>query len=612
MFISCIMSSATERTLRAVRNYDARLPCGQGKIFLDGPDAYVLWVKDDEKFLYRFPNEDTVAKSLNPNNIYGTSCVDTDHCYDDTSLLLPKVGDNDAGKYRCRVHYQGSSSVDYVVNLQIVEATGTPKLFDERGEQIVTPYVGPLTLGSNLSMICEVVISEPPTTVVWLRNGVTVRRIVSDKPGILRERVDIVEASRDELDAHYQCTASNADVTDAMAASVVVKMYLPPLKVEIRLNNNLNFEVGQPRVVDCVVVGCVPTPTINWYIGGTLLKASAHKELHDGNYTVSSLTFTASKRDNKKWLSCRVHNAYLPTIYEDNVTLNVGHRPTCITADIRMVGITPGEEEEISCAVKSSEPPRQFKWTFPDQRSIFTSPTLVPGLTNTYTTTLTWVPTNSDIGRLECSTENEFGEQKELCLYNLVLSGAPTAPICRQVELPPSEDIQISCEPGWDGGSPQSFHLEVRNSLGEIVHRDANTSGNFTLPTDVSTTDNLTVTTFAQNSRGKSTEQSMPLRSTATYYQNDRRTTFWEQVLILSTVTGFAVISAAAGIYTIISRRRDQRRNRLEGLFHREPDFAQERAQGSVLECHQGSCQNLILSTCANVAIPVSSYDNLN
>ncbi|KAL0902140.1 hypothetical protein ABMA27_000083 [Loxostege sticticalis] len=508
-------------TLRAVRNYDARLPCGQGKIFLDGPDAYVLWVKDDEKFLYRFPNEDTVAKSLNPNNIYGTSCVDTDHCYDDTSLLLPKVGDNDAGKYRCRVHYQGSSSVDYVVNLQIVEATGTPKLFDERGEQIVTPYVGPLTLGSNLSMICEVVISEPPTTVVWLRNGVTVRRIVSDKPGILRERVDIVDASRDELDAHYQCTASNADVTDAMAASVVVKMYLPPLKVEIRLNNNLNFEVGQPRVVDCVVVGCVPTPTINWYIGGTLLKASAHKELHDGNYTVSSLTFTASKRDNKKWLSCRVHNAYLPTIYEDNVTLNVGHRPTCITADIRMVGITPGEEEEISCAVKSSEPPRQFKWTFPDQRSIFTSPSLVPGLTSTYTTTLTWLPTNSDIGRLECSTENEFGEQKELCLYNLVLSGAPTAPICRQVELPPSEDIQISCEP-----------------------------------------------------------------------ENDRRTTFWEQVLILSTVTGFAVISAAAGIYTIISRRRDQRRNRLEGLFHREPDFAQDRAQGSVLECHQGSCQN--------------------
>lgn len=69
---------------------------------------------------YNFSQITFFYRTLNPNNIYGTSCVDENHCYDDTSLFLPNVGDQDAGKYRCRVHYQGSSSVDYVIDLKIV------------------------------------------------------------------------------------------------------------------------------------------------------------------------------------------------------------------------------------------------------------------------------------------------------------------------------------------------------------------------------------------------------------------------------------------------------------------------------------------------------------
>lgn len=51
--------------LRAVRGRDARLPCGQGKVFLDGPDSYVLWLKNDRDFLYRFPNEDVERRFVN-------------------------------------------------------------------------------------------------------------------------------------------------------------------------------------------------------------------------------------------------------------------------------------------------------------------------------------------------------------------------------------------------------------------------------------------------------------------------------------------------------------------------------------------------------------------
>lgn len=52
---------------------------------------------------------------------------------------------------------------------------------------------------------------------------------------------------------------------------------VPPLSVEIRLNNNYDFEAGQPRVVDCVVVGCVPPPSITWHLGDTMLRPNVHK-----------------------------------------------------------------------------------------------------------------------------------------------------------------------------------------------------------------------------------------------------------------------------------------------------------------------------------------------
>ncbi|CAH2985192.1 unnamed protein product [Chilo suppressalis] len=587
------------RSLRAVRNYDARLPCGFGKIFLDGPDAYVLWLKDDEKFLYRFPNEDTWQKTLNPNNIYGTSCVGS-HCYDDTSLFLPQVTDKDEGKYRCRVHYQGSSSVDYVIDLKIVDPTGVPRVYNEKGEQITTPYIGPLTLGSNITLVCEVVVSQAPTTVLWYRNGIVVKRVSTDTPGILREHVVISEARRDELDAQYQCTASNADVTEPFSATVVVKMYLPPLKVEIRLNNNFDFEVGQPRVVDCVVIGCVPTPTINWYLGGTLVKSTAHKELHDGNYTVSSLTLTASIQDNLRQLSCRVHNAYLQTIYEDNVTLHVGYRPRCTFTKEQTVGIVNGEAETIMCLVESAPAPVQFTWVFPDSRILYTSATRVNGRKNQYCSSLTWIPQNEDLGLLYCRAVNMYGEQRLPCVYSLTLGGTPQPPNC---DVEGSDDKKkIVCQKGWDGGRTQTVHLEVLTLDGVVVHNTTDPCGNFSIP---AMDQNVTATVYSSNVRGKSAESTIDLNSVisadSTPASNSKAGFSWGSFVFVTSSAG-AVLAACIGFCLccrLLWRKPgstvEMDRQRGDGLFHREPDVTRdERPASTTINVHQhATCQNV-------------------
>ncbi|CAH2216220.1 jg18562, partial [Pararge aegeria aegeria] len=66
---------------------------------------------------------------------------------------------------------------------------------------------------------------QPDTLVYWRRNGIVIERAHTIRAGVLRADVRVHNATRDELDAHYECLAQNADVTEPLSASVVVKMY---------------------------------------------------------------------------------------------------------------------------------------------------------------------------------------------------------------------------------------------------------------------------------------------------------------------------------------------------------------------------------------------------
>ncbi|XP_039764027.1 uncharacterized protein LOC120636557 [Pararge aegeria] len=590
--------------LRAVRGRDARLPCGQGKVFLDGPDSYVLWLKNDRDFLYRFPNEEVERRAVNRDRIFGTSC-DAGACYDDTSLLLKRVSEQDSGIYRCRVHYQASPSLDYVIDVRLVDSPGIPRILNDAGKEIKRGYVGPLSLGADLTLICEVDDDQPDTLVYWRRNGIVIERAHTIRAGVLRADVRVHNATRDELDAHYECLAQNADVTEPLSASVVVKMYLPPLNVEIRLNNNVDFEAGQPRVVDCVVVGCVPPPAITWHLGDTLLRPSVHKELHDGNYTVSSLTLAPSLRDSKHDLVCRAHNSHLPTsVFEDKVTLNVGYRPICLTTREETVGAIVQEAETVTCTVEASPDPLQFSWTFADSRTLYTSVKKVAGHHNRFTSTLTWLPRDSDLGLLLCRATNPFGEQKRPCSYTIAPGSPPHAPECVVLRSYP-HSIRVQCQKGWDGGRQQTIHLELLNPDGTLVHNISNVAGHFHLP-DIEDDRNLTATVYASSSRGRSETKNLhlqtitPLSASVTEAVPVRSWTRWLEASAGLVALAAAIVAAAVCIKLIKAKRDNLELNpdlvpRSDGSFHREPDFArEERVLGTTnITVNQlASCQN--------------------
>nr|XP_037869560.1 synaptogenesis protein syg-2 [Bombyx mori] len=606
-FVIAAASTAADTevvVLRAVRGRNARLPCGQGKVFLDGPDSYVLWVKNERDVLYRFLNNETDNRAFASDRVYGTTC-ESGSCHDDTALLLKHVSDDDAGTYRCRVHYQASPSVDHVVDLKLVDSPGAPKIYNENNELIKLGYVGPISLGANLTFVCKVADDQPKTLVYWRRNGAVIKRAEAARSGLLIAEIRVVNATRNELDAHYECLAQNADVTDPLTASFVVKMFLPPMRVEIRLNNNLNFEAGQPRVVDCVVVGCVPPPSITWHLGDNMLRPSVHKELHDGNYTVSSLTLAPSLRDNKHDLTCRAHNSHLPNdLFENKVKLNVGFRPFCLSNRQDDVGAVHGEAETVTCVVEASPEPMQFSWTFADSKTLYTSVKKVSGHNHRYMSSLTWKPREEDLGQLVCRATNSFGEQKRPCTYTITPGGAPISPECVVIRSYPNV-LRVQCKKAWNGGRPQTVHLEIVDESGKLLHNVTDPAGHFHV-TDIEDERNLTAFVYASNVRGRSQSRIMrlqsmkPLTSSVSDDPPIPTWTRWLEAVAAGIAVAVAIASTAICIKAFKSREdfpdfSPDLVPRPDGVFHREPDFTrEERVLGTTnITVNQlAACQN--------------------
>lgn len=66
-----------------------------------------------------------------------------------------------------------------------------------------------------------------------------------------------------------------------------------------------------------------------------------------------------------------------------------------------------------------------------------------------------------DYGVLMCWARNVMGEQRHPCVFHVLPAGKPD-PVadCKSINIS-SDSVQLSCRPGYDGGLPQHFLVEV-------------------------------------------------------------------------------------------------------------------------------------------------------
>ncbi|KAF9797290.1 hypothetical protein SFRURICE_006272, partial [Spodoptera frugiperda] len=623
--------------LRAIRGREARLPCGQGSVFLDGLNSFVLWLKNDHDFVYRFPNEEYEHNLMNPDRVVETTC-NPGSCRDQTALVLKSVTNHDAGRYRCRVHYQSAPSVDHLIELRVIDSPGPPTIYNG-DEEVKGVNVGPLSVGSDLILSCRVESKDPETEVYWRRNGMMVERTHLIRSDEVRADIHLYNLSRANADTHYECLAQNSDISEPLIKSIVIKMY----------HENYGFEAGIPRLVDCVVIGCVPAPSISWHLGDKLLRPTSHKvvsllpytghisslraiilpptqesnpkplvrqshlqplgqrgiplyrlfnytlqlqEVNEGNYTVSTLTLSPSLQESHYELSCRAHNSHMPSeVFQDKVVINVGYRPTCQIGRVERVGVVEREAETVHCIVDASPEPLQFTWTFEDSKTLYTSGTRISADRNRYSSSLTWLSRGGDIGLLQCRATNAFGEQKNPCVFNITAGGPPGVPDCDIKRNVPNH-LTVHCKLGWDGGRSQKIYFELYDETGRLLRNVSDAVGSYHLK-NLPEQQNFTAVYYTANIRGRSQEVKRVLQ----YYSDviARQKTELERsneiarkwMPYVETLAGLVTLCIMVIAVTLVCKifcsRRDHEDSNPDlvprssnGCFHREPDITKE------------------------------------
>ncbi|XP_036375886.1 hemicentin-1 [Megalops cyprinoides] len=177
----------------------------------------------------------------------------------------------DTGRYSCLAsNSAGDRSKHFNLNV-LVSPTIAGSDPDGSAEEVT------VTLNSPTSLVCEAQ-SYPPAIITWLKDGTPFEssRNVRVLPG--GRTLQILNAQEEDA-GRYTCVATNE--AGETLKNYEVKVYIPPVinkhgipgegispkEVKIKVNNTLTLECEAEAI---------PTPTLQWYKDGQLLRADDH------------------------------------------------------------------------------------------------------------------------------------------------------------------------------------------------------------------------------------------------------------------------------------------------------------------------------------------------
>ena len=146
--------------------------------------------------------------------------------------------------------------------------------------------VGPLEVGDDLVVMCEVSGGSPSPSVTWWKEG-SIYDSTYDLTsyGTVVNTMEYHNLRREDLGAKFVCQGSNTNSTPPVSREIHVSLYckklifnvsnidvnmptvsVPPTGLEI-LEKPTYVSEGKSRLVTCQATGGYPPPEITWWIG---------------------------------------------------------------------------------------------------------------------------------------------------------------------------------------------------------------------------------------------------------------------------------------------------------------------------------------------------------
>ncbi|KAI5747817.1 hypothetical protein M8J77_018790 [Diaphorina citri] len=346
---------------QAVLGGSADLACD---IHSGGNDSVLMvaWYKNDVSvYSYDVKHPDSHWKhpTLDGRSFFRTGT-------DPATLSVSEIKETDAGEYRCRVDFKKSPTRNTKYQLQVIIPPQKPIIFSEEGLE-VTDVAGPYEEGQRVSLTCVVTGGRPKPAVKWWRGAFLEddTDMSTNGPSAKSNQLILESVDRSHLMTDLTCQAANNNISQPVATSIKLDVYLKPLKVEI-LGNQNPLSADRTYKLECQSIGSRPAAKITWWLNTKQLYNHTQTISPDGNITYSSLTYTARISDHNQTLTCRAENPRVKSgVEEDQIKLNIFYIPK-ISLEYG-TGLNPGDIEEgddvyFQCRIESNPPAYKVIW----------------------------------------------------------------------------------------------------------------------------------------------------------------------------------------------------------------------------------------------------------
>ncbi|KAG8306620.1 hypothetical protein J6590_043421 [Homalodisca vitripennis] len=154
--------------------------------------------------------------------------------------------------------------------------------------------------------------------------------------------------------------------------------------------------------------------------------------------------------------------------------------PVCRLDEPTIVGASIDEVLRVRCEVQADPSDVSFVWQFNNSGESFEVPPEKYATSNGSTSEFRYTPSSErDYGTLTCWGKNKIGRQVEPCVYQLVPASKPSSLkncTLRSTVNTTGDWLEVECVSGFDGGMPQTFHLEMVDPATSQVRLNLTTS----------------------------------------------------------------------------------------------------------------------------------------
>ncbi|XP_037920773.1 neural cell adhesion molecule 2 [Hermetia illucens] len=355
-------------SVEGVLTRQASLPCDITPMERDDAVYMVLWFREgDGEPLYSF---DVRGRQFGQAKLWSSPSAFGDRAFFSTvahpaALKVDNIKLSDEGTYRCRVDFKNSPTRNLKINLTVIVPPERPVILEaDRKERLSN--VAAYNEGSDVILICEVNGGRPRPNVTWyLDNSVIDESFEHRKDGVTINHLSFPNIGRQHLNSRLVCMASNTNLTPPNSRVLILDVNLKPVAVHI-LTKEKALSADRQFDVECKSSGSKPAAIITWWMGNRQIKRLPKNFSEPDNQSLSVLTFTPTKEDDGKYLTCKAENPHIPgSVIEDRWRLTVYFPPVAIMkmgSTLNPDDIKEGDDVYFECHVHANPRPYKMSW----------------------------------------------------------------------------------------------------------------------------------------------------------------------------------------------------------------------------------------------------------